>query len=348
MPIELRQVEESLCFHSPLEGMALVRQQVLRRRDPLLGHWAAWASGLAGKGAFFFHPTDRELIERLAADTQPRCFFCPERVEQSTPRFPEHLVPGGALRRGECFLFPNLFPVAPVHAVVAMGHAHYRPLDDFPVALLADALGVAVELVRAYHRGDPAARWFTLNGNYLPPAGASLVHPHLQILGGQHPYTAVERLELACARWKAEHGQPFFDALLAHEECAGDRWIGRVGPACWLTAWAPQGANEVLAVLPGYAGLDSLDDPAIQGLATGLSRVLAGYNRLGFSTYNLSLQAGPCGDASPGFPPVLRIIVRQNMAENYRTDGYFLQRQLGEELMLMLPEELATELRSGW
>lgn len=348
MPIELRQVEESLSFHSPLEGMALVQQRVLRRQDPLLGHWAAWASGLAGKGAFFFHPTDDQLLERMAADSQPRCFFCPERVEASTPRFPEQLVAGGALRRGECFLFPNLFPVAPVHAVVALGHAHFRRLDGFPAALLADGLGVAVEFVRTYAQGDPAARWFTVNGNYLPPAGASLVHPHMQILGGQHPFTAVERLAAACARWQAEHGQPYFDALVAHEEAAGERWLGRAGPACWLTAYAPQGANEVLAVLPGYAGLDSLDAAAIQGLSVGLSRVLAGYHRMGHSTYNLSLQAGPCGDAAPGFPPVLRIIVRQNVAENYRTDGYFLQRQLGEDLMLETPEELATTLRQGW
>jgi UDPglucose--hexose-1-phosphate uridylyltransferase len=348
MPIELRQVEESLGFHSPLEGMALVQQRVLRRQDPLLGHWAAWASGLAGKGAFFFHPTDRELLQRMADDSQPRCFFCPERVEASTPRFPEHLVPGGALRRGECFLFPNLFPIAPVHAVVALGHAHFRQLDDFPVALLADGFGVAIEFVRTHFAGDPAARWFTVNGNYLPPAGASLVHPHMQILGGQHPFTSVERTSAACARWQAEHGQPFFDALLAHEEAAGERWLGRTGPARWLTAYAPQGANEVLAVLPGYCGLDSLDDDAIQGLAAGLERVLAGYHRMGHSTYNLSLQAGPCGEAAPGFPPVLRIICRQNVAENYRTDGYFLQRQLGEELMLNTPEDLAEELRQGW
>jgi hypothetical protein len=45
---------------------------------------------------------------------------------------------------------------------------------------------------------------------------------------------------------------------------------------------------------------------------------------------------------------VLRIICRQNVAENYRTDGYFLQRQLGEELMLNTPEDLAEELRQGW
>ncbi len=348
MTIELRRTHETLRFHSPLEGMALVEQQVERRQDPLLGHWAACSSGLTGKGQFFFHDTDQALMDQVAAETKERCFFCPERVEASTPRYPEDLLPGGCLRKGECFLFPNLFPIAPVHAVVALGEAHYRRLDDFPADLLADGLGAAVEFVWRYHERDPEACYFSINGNYLFPAGASLVHPHLQVLGGRHPATAVERLLIAASRWEWQHGGGYFSQLLEHEERAGDRWIGRSGPACWLTSWAPAGSNEVMGVLPGHRALGSLDDAAVRGLAEGLSKVLAHYARLGFSTFNFSIQAGACDDAGGPFPVHLRVICRQNVAKNYRTDGYFLQRMLGEELMLTLPEDLAEGLREGW
>lgn len=348
MSITLRTLHETLRFHSPLEGMALVEQQVERRQDPLLGHWAACSSGLKGKGQFFFHAPDHERMETIAAETREGCFFCPDKVEAATPRYPEDLLPGGALKRGECFLFPNLFPIAPVHAVVAMGHEHYRRLDAFPVSLLADGLGVAVEFVRRYHQADPEARFFTISGNYLFPAGASLVHPHIQILGGRNPLTAVERLLVASSRWEWEHGGGYFEQLLEHEETEGERWIGRTGSACWLAPFAPTGANEVMAVLPGKRALAELEDEDVRGLSMGLSRVLAHYGRLGFSTFNFSIFAGPCDDANGPFPVHLRVICRQNVSENYRSDGYFLQRLLGEELMITLPEDLAAGMRVNW
>jgi hypothetical protein len=37
-----------------------------------------------------------------------------------------------------------------------------------------------VRHAQAVRRLDPAALWSSINGNHLPPASASLVHPHLQ------------------------------------------------------------------------------------------------------------------------------------------------------------------------
>ena len=44
----------------------------------------------------------------------------------------------------------------------------------------------------------------------------------------------------------------------------------------------------------------------------------------------------------------LRIVCRQNVQPNYRTDDYFIQKLLGEEIMLTPPEQLAAELRDFW
>jgi hypothetical protein len=41
----------------------------------------------------------------------------------------------------------------------------------------------------------------------------------------------------------------------------------------------------------------------------------------------------------------MRIISRQNVYENYRTDDYFLQKLLRNELILTTPEALAKNLR---
>ena len=37
-----------------------------------------------------------------------------------------------------------------------------------------------VRHARAVRRFDPTAVWSSVNANYLPPSGSSLVHPHLQ------------------------------------------------------------------------------------------------------------------------------------------------------------------------
>ena len=43
---------------------------------------------------------------------------------------------------------------------------------------------------------------------------------------------------------------------------------------------------------------------------------------------------------------VLRVIARTAFKQDYRTDDYFLQKQLGGELMFAAPEEMAARLRT--
>jgi len=45
---------------------------------------------------------------------------------------------------------------------------------------------------------------------------------------------------------------------------------------------------------------------------------------------------------------VFKIISRQNLYPNYRTDDYFLQKMLQSELIFNLPEDLAEQLRKIW
>jgi UDPglucose--hexose-1-phosphate uridylyltransferase len=44
----------------------------------------------------------------------------------------------------------------------------------------------------------------------------------------------------------------------------------------------------------------------------------------------------------------LRVIARSAFKRDYRTDDYFLQKQLGGELIFIMPEEIAATLRPGF
>jgi len=106
------------------------------------------------------------------------------------------------------------------------------------------------------------------------------------------------------------------------------------------------GTNEILAVTRGADSLRAITSGDVSSLARGLSAVLHGYHAIGSGTFNLAIYFPSLRGQAPWFPLLMRVIARQNLYSNYRTDDFFLQRLLGGELILMPPEKLAAALRS--
>lgn len=342
---------ETARFHNPLRHGALDEQRLEFRRDPLLDHLAVFSPGLAAKADTLFPVTDETYLAERAAATAGRCFMCGDRWRDATPRYPEALLPDGRLECGEAALFPNLFPLARYHAVVRVGAQHHRRLDEFTPGLLRDALTTALEFIAACRAHDPQAEWFTINGNFLFPSGASATHPHWQVLGGRRPTPAHRRLHHRAADYHAAHGTSCFAELADAERAHDKRWLGAVGGSRWFTAFAPLGPGEVHAVWPAAAGFADWDDEARDGFAQGLAAALRGYHRLGLSTFNFSCFGAPSGHdamsgrAAPGFRSFLRLVHRQNVMPHHRTDDYFYQKLLGGEIMVRTPEALAEAMR---
>lgn len=328
---------------SPLRDYEEVVSETELRVDPLTGRVAIIGLNLAGKRSVLYSETDEELLQELAETSRGRCFFCPERVELTTPRYPDDVLPGtdGRLRRGGSVLFPNLFPLTDYHAVVVLGREHFLRLDRFEPALLAEGLSLALELVRAVaSRADAPPHW-TVCCNYLPPGGASIVHPHLQVLGSALPM-ATPALQLERARaHRQKHGTCYFDDLVRAEEELGERFIGRQGPVSWLTAFAPRGNNEVLGICEEATDLTELSDAHVAGLAAGLSRGLAAYYQLKMSTFNFAIYSAPMGGGHDEHRVHASLVSRQSVVENYRCDDYFLQKMLGAEILVDTPEAIA-------
>ena len=332
-------------FHNPMLGGKLDTQELEIRRDPLLGRQSVYNKGLRDKVKILFPPSDPALIERLARESEPGCFLCGDRWKLATPGYPDEILPGGRLELGESVLFPNLFPLSRVHAVIRAGLKHYVPLDEFSPQPIEEAFHVFRQFVGCLAHADPAVLFLTLNGNYLPPGGASIVHPHFQVLGSDVPFTHLEALLTLSARYQKEHGTCYWTDLVAKEQELGVRAITRTGGVAWIASFSPQGSNEILGILPERKDLFELTDADLADLAAGLASVLRGYGAMGFSTFNFTLYSGPLGAAEGGFRCFLRVVSRQNVYENYRTDDYFLQKLLRNEITLTTPESLASTLR---
>ncbi len=332
-------------FHNPMLNGKLDTQELEIRRDPLLGRQSVYNTGLRDKVKILFPDSDPALIERLARESEPRCFLCGDRWRQSTPAYPDELVSGGRVEVGEAVLFPNLFPLSRVHAVIRVGLKHYVPLGEFSPQPLEEAFHAFSQFVGCLAQSDPTVRFVTLNGNYLPPAGASVVHPHFQALGSDVPFTHLEALLARSARYRREHDTCYWTDLMVKEEELGLRTIARTRSVSWLASFSPQGSNEILGILPTRKDVLEFTDEDFADLAAGFSSVLRGYAAMGFSTFNFTLYSGALGAGEDGFRCFLRVVSRQNVHENYRTDDYFLQKLLRNEIMLTTPETLASTLR---
>jgi UDPglucose--hexose-1-phosphate uridylyltransferase len=342
--IQFESFQDTFEVLNPLEGFAREVQHIEVRTDPLLGHTSIYNPLVHDKIKLLVGDADRRLVETLAQESARSCFFCPDRIER-VARFPEDLIPEGVIRVGETVLFPNLFSLGRHHAVAVVSRAHFLELREFTSDLLSDAFRAVQRLLAAIDAKDPEAEYVTVNANYLFPAGASVMHPHFQVLATAEPYAHQARLLTACRHYLGGRGRPYHTDLVQAERSLGQRYIAQTDGWHWLCAYAPTGSNEVLGVHEAGGDFAQLPDHDVQALAKGLSAVLRLYESMGYLSFNFSLYSRREVGEADGFHCLMRCITRQNPHPNYRADDFFLQKGLQTEIILNPPEELAQAAR---
>ena len=343
--IVFESIESDVRFLNPLKEFAEDVQTLQIRKDPLLGDTSVFNPELKDKAQIFFGSCDQELIDNLVKDTAKTCFFCGEAVAKSTPRFLPDFSSEGRIKVGEAILFPNLFALGTYHPVIRLCDAHFLKLSEFTPELINNGFLAARQFIHIAYEKDPQVAYAAVTANYLFPAGASLVHPHLQMIATPVPYSYQARMLDASNRWRRENGTSYFDDLVA-EEKSGLRYIGKIGRWQWLTPFSPLGNNEVMAIHEETGDLDNLSDVDLDNLASGIAKVLTYYETLGHLSYNYALYSVRKDREKGSFRLLLKIITRQNLYANYRNDDYFLQKLLQSELIITPPEELAEQLQS--
>ena len=318
------------------EGYSARKLQV--RFDPLLGNSTRIAEGVKLQKS-----ADAALASFRAPD--PNCPFCAERIDKVTPRIATEITSAGRIRVGETVLFPNLVPYSKYAAVAVFTTArHWLNLSDMTPSLIIDNLAASLDYIRAVTKADADARFCGYNINYLFPSGGSLPHPHSQVYVDPFP-TSMMRMRHASvtAYWQA-NGRCFWNDLVSEETQRAERMISRDGPIVWMTPFAPIGFNEVRAVLCERATILDLSSADIQALASGISRVLAWYDSIGYNSFNLALYSGELGNN--GADRVnLTMVTRTAMVPFYRSDSMYLERLHWEAALDRTPEDVAADLR---
>jgi galactose-1-phosphate uridylyltransferase len=303
-----------------------VRATIEVRFDPLTGHTSRV---LPDRGLM---PASDFDLEAFAQQTQPSCPFCPDRIDQLTPRLPPRIHPDGRIARGEAVLFANLHAYSPNSSVsVYSPRLHYLPVGGLTQQLLADNLATQVAYAQAVMAAEPQSRWASINANHMLPSGSSLFHPHMQGIVDSQPTTFQRML--------ADVPPERFDAYLEAERRAGERYLGDTGRISWVASFAPIAPAELRAFVPGICSPAQLTSELTDELAYGLALALGGYAEMGFESFNCALYGAPPG--TTGYPLNLRLACRSNLKPLYRSDSTFLERLHWEGAVDLAPENVA-------
>jgi UDPglucose--hexose-1-phosphate uridylyltransferase len=271
----------------------------------------------------------RHIDQTLHIPIQPDgCPFCRNTVFEVTPTFSD----GSRIRVGESVTFPNLYPFGEGHVVTVITKEHFT--ETFSRRQIADALHGQMEALL------PGRSYTSINWNYLPSAGASLLHPHMQGLAESRPSRIVERYLSASRSYRTKHGRTYWDAV-REEERASDRYLFG-DEVLWSAHAVPVGEREVRGILP-VASIEEFEC-YIDLLARGILEILTLYRRLGTHAFNMSLFFDKAGE-DHGFCAFCSLISRINPNPLSTSDTAFMERMHLEPVILTLPEDLGRYYR---
>ncbi len=331
-------------LHSPLKNFEIDEQTVEHRRDPLTGRGSIVLEGRRGYVRKYLQ-TDETSFLQTVQKTREGCPFCPEKAESSTPRFPAELVPEAGIHVGEARAFPSLFAHSEFNAVIVVTNSHYLGPRELTAKILADALDASTQYLRIVNEKNPQVRHGAVLMNYLPPAGSTVVHPHMQALASDQPFNMLAEADLKARDYWKTNGRNYWSELVAEEKKRKERYVGSSGSSDWVTAFSPTGSDEVLGITLDNPDLTRVLGDTLFNLADGLSRVLRFYDEMGIRSFNVAVFSSPFGTDSPHGSVVLKVASRYGFQERNVNDVWGLRYFLDECETFDSPEEVAAELR---
>jgi UDPglucose--hexose-1-phosphate uridylyltransferase len=142
------------------------------RHDALAGRTVVVATGRDARPHQFRAPAP-------PSDGIDDCPFCPGH-ESMTPPEIARVAPSNSGPDWQVRVFPNLYPIVDVHEVVVFSPVHSASLGTLTDAAAVATLLVLRDRVRAHLDGGHASSVAIVN--HKREAGASLPHPHAQVL----------------------------------------------------------------------------------------------------------------------------------------------------------------------
>ncbi len=326
------------------------------RRDATSGRWVIIATDRAARPTDFTRPLEE-------VQNRDRCPFCPGREFETPPEIVA-LRPDGSPPNTpgwEVRVVPNKYPALRIEGVLApTGAPLFEHMDgvgaheviietpehDTHLGLMspewvAKVLWVYRERYLDLDR-DPRFRYALLFRNHGRSAGASLSHPHSQLIAlPVVPRQAEEELEVARGYF-ADHARCLYCDLLSSERQSGERLVYENEGFLVYEPFASRFPYETWVVPKRHAAsFGELTDDELHAAADALRTALAKLHQLlANPPYNFIVHSAPY-DAGPGhfYHWHIEIIPRLTQVAGFEWGtGFYIN--------VVPPEEAARQLRA--
>lgn len=291
MSISFKKINDKMRFLNPFKDFSMDEIPFEIRYDPLTGQTTRVFN-------LPYKPIERpDFKDHIEKSRGAMCPFCPESIDKSTPLYPKEIVPDGRVRVGEACLVPNLLPLDRYTGVCVITHKHFIAIEDFTPEIIKDAFTAALIFINKVAEHDPAVHFFNINWNYMPPAGSSIVHPHLQVNCGEIP-TRQQYLQMeASAQYYQENGRTFWEDYITAERELAERHLIDMGSVFWTMSFAPHGAlPDLWCIFSDCDSLLHLKNNELGHFLRGLATAIRYIHEEGLYSFNVSLFSGRDND----------------------------------------------------
>lgn len=292
------------------------------RQDPTNREWVILAAERAKRPG----GARRSDPQRPPAEVDPDCPFCPGNEHETPPEILRRPASGDWVVRVVPNKYPALVPGLTEPATVteelqrrAPARGHYEVVIEGPRhradlaaaddAVLLEAFLSVRERYRTFMR-DRDLHLFSLFKNHGPRAGASLPHPHWQLVASPLLSPSLRRLLDVAADYHARHGRSVYDDVIEREIETEERVVAVTDRFAVFAPYAPQWAGETWVVPrePAVSFGESNDDTlaAFAAVLRGtLERVARAFDD---PSVNVLVHSAPLRDLkAPGFRWHVRI-----------------------------------------
>ncbi|WP_455367640.1 hypothetical protein [[Eubacterium] cellulosolvens] len=344
MPIYYEKSEKFAHVLDPTQNYQLNMQSIEHRQDPLTGKNSIILRGRLKYVQRFFE-TDEKFLYQYAEETKGHCPFCPLSLEKSTPRFPAEIIKEGRIKLREAVTFPSLFAHMEYNAITVLTKTHLLGLDEFNPEILKNGISASLEYIKNIHTYDDKIKYAAFVVNYLPPAGSTVIHPHMQTLASNVPFQKIKEMMDASRSYYEKWRTNYWIDLIESEKKKGERYLGSIASSEWVLPFSPNGFYEVDAVLPDKVSFIDLTEEDIIGIAEGLSRTLLFYKQNKIWSFNIAIFSGPLGLKLNHFAVNLCVVARYGFRAKWVGDMWALPYLLHEPEIFDAPETLAPTLQ---
>lgn len=336
MTINFEKVVEGCSYLEPSNGFNPVAIEVEKRYDPLTSD----VSLLVPFKRFSILPVD--WSGTVSDSLLKKCPFCPDNREEATPRFISDFYPHCHMVYRSATVIPNLSPYEKYSAVVIMSDEHYLSWDRLSCEVIRDSFLAGLHYLKNCIIKVPSgAQCCSINWNYMPYSGGTLVHPHLQVLAGMEPTNYHRRCLVKETEYFNSKSSVFWSDFIKIEKKLGERYIGETGSLYWVAAFAPKALADIAIVFSECRKIGDIEQSHIDSLANGLVKIFSFFVKNNIPSFNISLflSSEEIGTMVTG-----RLVGRFPLIPPAGSDMSYLQALHDTPWTVLKPETLKDEL----